>query len=39
MFTRENHREGRDRIEGKQGPILNQSERKPNERKLGETSV
>ena len=39
MFTREKHRGGRDRIEGKQGPILNQSERKPNDRKLGVTSV
>ena len=33
MFTREKHREGRGSIEGKQGSILNQSERKPIERK------
>jgi len=38
MFTREKHRWGRDRIEGKQGPMLNQSEGKT-AIKLGEISV
>ena len=33
MFTREKHREGTSRIEGKQGPTLNHSERKTNERR------